>query len=112
MMLKAYKYRIYPSKEQRILIEKHFGCTRFIYNWALDKRIKAYSKDKTSLNFFAMVPELTKLKKELEWLKEVNSQSLQASLLNLDKAFTKFFKEKTGFPKFKKTKLTQLLLKL
>lgn len=102
-MLKAYKYRIYPNQEQSVLIAKHFGCTRFIYNWALAKKIEAYQATQKTLHRYDLVPLIPKLKKEqeTEWLKEVNSQSLQQELVYLELAFDKFFKEKKGFPKFK-----------
>ena len=105
-MLKAYKYRLYPTKEQTILFEKHFGCTRFVYNWGLQTKNEAYQKENKSLSFYSLIPLLAKLKKDSdkEWLNEVNSQSLQNSLFNLDKAFTKFFRDKKGFPKFKSKK--------
>jgi putative transposase len=108
-MLKAFKYRIYPNKEQRQLLSKHFGCVRFVYNWALDKKNSAYQKENKSLSCFELANELAKLKKQDEyvWLNEVNSQSLQMSIRNLDNAFTKFFREKKGFPNFKKKKTTQ-----
>jgi len=103
MILRAYKYRIYPTKEQEVLLAKHFGCSRWIYNYALDKKVKTYQTTKESLSRFTIQKDLPKLKKaeETKWLKEVNSQSLQASLENLDKSFTKFFRDKKGFPKFK-----------
>lgn len=103
MILKAYKYRLYPTEEQKVLLAKHFGSSRFIYNYALDKKIKSYQTTKESLSRFTLQKDIPKLKKleETSWLKEVNSQSLQASLENLDKAFTKFFRDKKGFPKFK-----------
>jgi len=100
---RAYKYRLYPNKEQEILINKHIGSCRWIYNYALSKKIMAYKKDKTNLNKYDLSQDLPKLKKQAdtEWLKEVNSQSLQSSLDHMDKAFVRFFKEKKGFPKFK-----------
>lgn len=103
MMLKAYKYRLYPTKTQEVLLAKHFGCTRYIYNYGLERKIKSYSETKKSVSRFVIQADLPKLKKaeETKWLSEVNSLSLQAALLNLDMAFTRFFKEKKGFPKFK-----------
>lgn len=100
---KAFKYRIYPNKEQEILINKHIGSCRWLYNYSLNKKIEAYKKDKTTLSRFDLSKDLPQLKKEeaTEWLQEVNSQSLQASLKNMDEAFTKFFRDKKGFPKFK-----------
>ena len=103
-MEKAYKYRIYPNKEQRILIAKTFGCCRFVYNYYLDKRIQAYKENKTSLNYYDCANNLKDLKKEFEWLKEVDAISLQSSLKNLDSAYQKFFKEHSGFPNFKSKK--------
>ncbi len=100
---RAYKYRIYPTDEQKILIHKHIGSCRWLYNYALEKKTKAYKKDKTNLSRFDLSSDLPELKKkeETKWLKEVNSQSLQMSLKNMDEAFVKFFREKKGFPKFK-----------
>lgn len=103
-MEKAYKYRIYPNKEQQILITKTFGCCRFVYNYYLDKRIQAYKENKTSLNYYDCCKDLTLLKNKLEWLKEPDKCSLQNSLKNLDFAYKKFFKEHGGFPKFKSKK--------
>lgn len=103
MILRAYKYRLYPTEEQKVLFAKHFGSVRWIYNYALDKKIKAYQVNKENLSRFQIQKDLPELKKieETAWLKEVNSQTLQASLENLDKAFVKFFRDKKGFPKFK-----------
>ena len=100
-VLKAYKYRIYPNKEQEILLAKHFGCARFVYNHFLDAKIKAYEKDKTTIGKYDTIKGLVPLKKDLEWLKEVAAQSLQQSLFNLDAAYKNFFRTKKGFPKFK-----------
>ena len=103
MRYKAYKYRIYPNKEQQKLISKHIGCCRFVYNLCLEKKINAYKTSKENLSSFDLMKLLPTLKKEQEtsFLKEVNSLSLQATIYNLDKAYKKFFKEKKGFPKFK-----------
>jgi len=103
-MLKAYKFRMYPNKEQKSLIENHFGACRFVYNRALELKLKSYEIEGKSLSRFALNKMLPELKKEHEWLKEVNSQSLQGATLHLDNAFTKFFREKKGFPNFKSRK--------
>ena len=102
-MLKAYKYRLYPKPQQQELLNKHLGCTRYIYNWALEKKINHYQQENKSLSCFDIKKKLVDLKKnqDTKWLTEVNSQSLQESIINLDKAFTRFFREKKGFPKFK-----------
>ena len=103
MRYKAYKYRIYPNKEQQELIGKHIGCCRFVYNLCLEKKINAYKTSKKNLSKFDLMKLLPALKKEQEtsFLKEVNSLSLQAAICNLDNAYQRFFKEKKGFPKFK-----------
>lgn len=106
-MEKGYKFRIYPNKEQEILIQKTFGCTRFVYNHYLAKRIKIYESKKITFSFYECCLELTQLKKEINWLNEVDSTALQSSLRDLDDAYKNFFRrlkqgnEKAGFPKFK-----------
>lgn len=72
---KVYKFRIYPNKEQEILLSKHFGCSRFVYNHFLNERKEQYQKDKKSDNYYKQAKTLTDLKKkeEFEWLKEVNT---------------------------------------
>lgn len=104
-MNKAYKFRIYPNNEQIELIEKTFGCTRFIYNHFLAQRIETYKTEGKSVGYTKQQNQLPKLKEEFPWLKEVDSTSLQMSLRNLDKAFKNFFRDKSiGFPKFKSKK--------
>lgn len=103
-MEKAFKYRIYPNKRQKELIQKTFGCVRFIYNYYLDKRIKEYEGKKKTLNFYDCSKDLTNLKKELQWLKEPDKCSLQNTLKDLESAYQKFFKEHSGYPKFKSKK--------
>ena len=100
-MLKSFKYRLYPSKEQETLILKHLGGTRFIYNLALETKINAYSSNKINLSRFDLQKQLIDLKNEATWLKEINSQSIQYAIKRLDEAYKKFFKGQ-GFPKFKK----------
>lgn len=103
-MEKAYKYRIYPNKKQQELIQKTFGCCRFVYNYFLDLRISEYKNNGKSLGYYDTSKLLTQLKKENEWLKEPDKDSLQKSLKDLDMAYQKFFKEHTGYPKFKSKK--------
>ena len=100
-MFKAHKYRILPTNSQKELIHKHIGSVRFIYNLALETKTTAYLSNKTILSRYDLQKQVVDLKKECVWLKEVNSQSLQVALLNLDAAYSKFFKG-AGFPKFKK----------
>jgi putative transposase len=99
---KSYKYRIYPTKEQEVLIEKHFGCCRFVFNKFLNERKEEYLSNGNSLSYYQNAKSLTEMKKELLWLKDINSQSLQSSLRNLDIAYNKFFKRTAKFPRFKK----------
>ena len=101
-MLKAFKYRIYPTEAQAVLLNKHIGSSRFVYNLALETKQMAYAGNKTNLTCFDLIKQLPDLKKEIDWLKEINSQSLQQSIVNLDVAFTKFFKGEGGYPNFKK----------
>lgn len=101
-MLKAFKYKINPTKEQSILLNKHIGASRFVYNLALECKQMAWAGNRVNLSCFALHGQLKDLKAECEWLKEINSQSLQQSITNLDKAYTAFFKGQNSFPKFKK----------
>ena len=104
-MLKAYKYRIYPTSEQRLYLAKTFGCTRFVYNQMLADRIKSYEENKDLDIKTIKYPTPAQYKKEYEWLKEVDSLALANAQMNLDKAYKNFFRDKSvGFPKFKSKK--------
>ncbi|BDC07115.1 transposase [Phocaeicola vulgatus] len=112
-MLRAYRYRIYPTDEQKVLFAKTFGCCRFVYNWALNLKITAYQERKETLgNVYLTNLMKSELKAEYEWLSDVNSQSLQSALRNLDTAYTNFFRntKAVGFPKFKSRKDRQSFL--
>lgn len=101
-MLKAYKYRIYPNRQQEEQIHKTFGCCRFVYNKMLDYRQKKYKEEKESMNKTSCNNYCNQvLKKEYEWLKEVDKFALTNSIYNMDSAYQKFFKEHAGYPKFK-----------
>ena len=89
---KAYKYRIYPNKEQDVLIQKTFGCVRFVYNHFLEDRITAYTDNKESRTFFQQNKMLTVLKAENEWLKEPDKNALQYALRDLNTAYQNFFR--------------------
>ena len=108
-MLKAYKYRIYPNSEQALLIEKHFGCSRFVFNWALALQNRYYKIFGKSLSRTQIQNQLVKKKKtsKFAWLNEVNSQSLLNALLNVHTAFSNFFKGHAKFPRFKSKKIPQ-----
>ena len=103
----TYKFRIYPNQYQKQLIEKTFGCCRFVYNYFLDKRIKTYEESKETLNYYKCSSCLPTLKQELPWLKEVDSTSLQSSIKDLDTAYQNFWKLHNGFPKFKSKKTSK-----
>ena len=100
-MLQAYKYRMYPSRTQVPLLLRHIHACRFVYNHSLEQKIRAYEQAGKRLSCFDLNNQLPALKEEHAWLTEVNSQSLQYANRNLDNAFTRFFREKKGFPKFK-----------
>ena len=102
-IFKSFKFRIYPNEDQEILLVKHFGACRFVFNHYLNKRKETYLEDNKSLNYYDNANDLTQLKKDEDyiWLKEINSQSLQSSLRNLDTAYGKFFRKQTKFPRFK-----------
>ncbi len=104
-MLKAFKYRLYPTETQKTLLAKHFGITRLVYNLALECKTMAYNLNHVNLSRLDLQKQLVELKKEFPWMNEINSQSIQVSLLNLDNAYKNFFKAKKGFPKFKKKSL-------
>lgn len=104
-MFKGYKYRIYPSKQQEELIQKTFGCCRFVYNQTLAYRKEKYEKEKENMSKWDCGNYVNHvLKKEYKWLREVDKFALANSVYNMDSAYQKFFKEYTGYPKFKSKK--------
>lgn len=103
-MLQAYKYRMYPNRAQVASLMQHIHACRFVYNYSLEQKIRAYEQDGRKLSCYDLNNRLPAPKEEHPWLKEVNSQSLQSANKNLDNAFTRFFREKKGFPKFKSKK--------
>lgn len=104
----SYKFRIYPTSEQQRLIQRTFGCCRFVYNHFLALRKERYNATKETMNYVACSRELTALKKELLWLKEVDAIPLQEELRNLDFAYQNFFRriregiKPYGYPQFKR----------
>ena len=102
-MLKGYEYRIYPTETQKELLAKHLGCVRFLYNYMLSRKMDLYDAGKYSIQKYEMINEIPLMKddSDFEWLKEVNSQSLQAVLLHLDTAFVNLFTGLSKFPVFK-----------
>lgn len=101
-MYKTYKYRIYPNKWQQELIQKTFGCTRFIYNQCLEYKKKMYEEEGISLSAFDLMKwKNHELKQKYDWLKEVDKWALENAVVNLDMAYKKFFNEGCGYPKYK-----------
>ncbi|PIC68961.1 transposase, partial [Sporosarcina sp. P16b] len=100
---KAFRFRIYPTKEQQMLIAKTIGCSRFVFNHFLSKWEHAFKETGKGLSYGICSAELTQLKKQEDtiWLKEVDSISLQSSLKNLADAFERFFKKQNARPRFK-----------
>ena len=100
---RTYRFRLYPNKAQTELLSKHFGCSRFVYNYFLNQRKEQYRLNGKSDNYYAQAKTLTALKKQEEtaWLNEVNAQTLQFAIRSLETAYNNFFKKRTKFPKFK-----------
>ena len=99
-MNKSFKVRIYPNQEQQVLIDKTFGCVRYVYNYMLNLKQKAYNIFELKLNYVKTSSILTKLKQRKSWLCEVDAVALQQCLRDLDAAYIKFFNG-SGYPKFK-----------
>ena len=105
-MEKCYRFRIYPTTDQMNQMQRTFGCCRFIFNHYLSNRIEQYKATNKTMSRYEQDRDMTRLKKELEWLREVDATSLQAILSDLDFAYQNFFRrvkkgEKPGFPRFK-----------
>jgi len=106
--LYSYKYRLDPTPKQEVLLNKHFGCVRYLYNHFLTQRTNAYKERKETQNYYDNSAELPRLKQELIWLKEVGSQALQYSIRQLQIGYDSFFRKckqkikgKKGFPRYK-----------
>ncbi len=106
---KAYKYRCYPSDEQKHILAQTFGCCRYVYNWALRERTDAYYQHGDRLYYEGTAQRLVLLKKQEEtmWLNQVSSVPLQQALRHLDKAFRNFFEGRADYPTFKKKRNQQ-----
>lgn len=103
VIFKSYVYRLEPTKNDKILLDKHFGCVRYVYNYFLNERQEQYKEFKKSYTYNIQAADLVKLKKKENtiWLKEVNAQSLQYAVKCVDIAYNNFFKGFTKYPKFK-----------
>src|SRR6266571_2401474 len=106
---RAYKYRIYPTDEQKHILARTFGCARFIYNWALRQKTDAFYQEQQRLSYKDLSEALTRLKQQEEysWLAEVSSVPLQQALRHLDRAFLNFFEGRANYPTFKKKRHRQ-----
>ena len=115
-MLKTLKVILYPDENQKILLEKHFGSCRFVWNHFLEVRNRYYAEHKNhkkkGLSAFDTMKMLTALKKEKTWLNEINSQIHQRSLMKLDNEYRSFFKHNTDYPTFKSRKDNQYFIVL
>lgn len=101
---KAYRFRIYPNKQQEILIAKTLGCSRFVFNHFLSEWKKTYQETGKGLSYNNCSKQLTQLKKELVWLKEVDSIAMQSSLKHLADSYTRFLKKQNHAPRYKSKK--------
>lgn len=102
-MIETYRFRLYPTQEQKVLLAKHFGTVRFVYNWALNFNITQYAQTKKHLGWISICgsDEYHQLKEDNPWMREVNVQSMTNAISHLDKAFQRFFRHQGGFPRSK-----------
>lgn len=105
-MERSYRFRIFPNSHQLIIIQRTFGCCRFVFNYYLAQRMDIYHKTGKSPTRFQQDKDLTRLKKELVWLQEVDSTALQSAIQVLDVAYQNFFRRvkhgnRPGYPRFK-----------
>ncbi|WP_312067748.1 RNA-guided endonuclease TnpB family protein, partial [Exiguobacterium sp.] len=98
---RAYKFRLYPTKEQKIMISKTIGCSRFVFNYFLSKWEETYKETGKGLSYGSCSKELPLLKQEFDWLKEIDSTSVQTSIKHLADAYDRFFKKQNERPRFK-----------
>lgn len=101
-VFKSYKYRIYPTQKQKELLSKHFGACRFVYNLALETKQYAWGWHKHKVGEYDLIRQLTELKKDLTWLREVSNHSLQQAILDMGSAYKMFFNRQNKRPLFKK----------
>ena len=106
---RAYKYRVYPTNEQKRVLARTFGCARFVYNWALRRKTDAFYQEQRRLSYKDLSEALTLLKQQAAycWLSEVSSVPLQQALRHLEKAFLNFFEGRAKYPTFKKKRNRQ-----
>jgi putative transposase len=107
MYNRVYKFRIYPTKEQEMLLKKHFDACRFIYNYFLEQKIKVYKETRKTISWQKQSSYIPQLKQGNIWLEEVTASTLQQTILNLNKAYISFFRSGKGFPRFKTSKYSK-----
>ena len=114
-IFRTYQFELQPNQEQKTLLDKHFGCIRYVFNHFLNLRIQKYKDNKESFGYNSCSAELTKMKRreEYSWLKLSDATSLQQSLKDLDRAYSNFFNgikngKDIGFPKFKSKRKAKL----
>ena len=107
MQKRAYKYRFYPTDEQKKILAQTFGCCRFVYNWGLSTRKTAYFQHGKSLYYNDLAALLPALKEQYPWLRDTSSVPLQQALRHLDRAFVNFFEGRAEYPTFKKKRHEQ-----
>ena len=100
-MITSTKIRIYPSDDQKVTINKFFGCARWLWNNSLAETQKAYKETGKGLGQFALNKRLPALKEEFPWLADTHSQVLQAVCLNMSRAFINFFERRANYPKLR-----------
>lgn len=93
--------RLYPTPEQAVLLEKNFGCCRWLYNWGLELKQEQFKKTGKSSSNYDLNKMIPMLAEQNQWLRDVESTSLRQSLADLDRAYQRFFKKTSQFPKFK-----------
>lgn len=107
-MIKGFKIRLYPTKEQETLFYKHIECQRYVYNWALNLNNELYKSEERKYSSTDLGKMLTQYKKEMTWLNEVSNATLKQSIRDLDKAYTNFFKKRARLPRFKSKKKSKI----
>jgi len=100
-MLNTFQFRAYPNMEQQNIFSQHFGCVRKVYNLFLGEHKQAYEAEKTPWNRYMYQAKLPELKQQFPYLKDINSQSLQVAVQNLDKGYKSFFAQRANYPRFK-----------
>ncbi len=108
MYYKAYRYRLYPTKAQEQLLAQHFGAVRFVYNWALETKKKAWEEGKENVSRFTLSKQITAVKAEKDWLNGPDRKSIEAALQHLEQAYIGFFKGK-GYPQYKSKRERQAI---